>query len=57
MKKLKIRRARRSVDQHVAEQMVTGRLMAVISSRSGQTGKADGYILEGTNGEGRWVHP
>jgi len=27
--------------------MITGRLMAVISSRPGQTGRADGYILEG----------
>ena len=38
---------RRALDANVAVQMTTGRLMAVISSRPGQTGRADGYILEG----------
>lgn len=39
--------ARRKLDARVAEQLITGRLMAVISSRPGQSGRADGYILEG----------
>ena len=38
---------RRPLDSHVADQLITGRLMAVISSRPGQTGRADGYVLEG----------
>ena len=29
------------------EQFVTGRLLAVISTRPGQSGRCDGYILEG----------
>lgn len=40
-------KGRRPVDQKVAEQFQTGRLLACISSRPGQCGKADGYILEG----------
>lgn len=35
------------VDPKVVEQFVTGRVLAVISSRPGQSGRADGYILEG----------
>ena len=29
------------------EQFPTGRLYAVLSSRPGQSGRADGYVLEG----------
>lgn len=42
------RKATRSViDPAVAKQFATGRLYARISSRPGQCGRADGYILEG----------
>jgi len=37
-----------TLDPLMAEQMKTGRLLACISSRPGQSGRADGYILEGT---------
>jgi small subunit ribosomal protein S8e len=37
----------KTVDPKIEEQLVTGRLLAVISSRPGQSGRADGYILEG----------
>ena len=35
------------LDQKLNEQFVTSRLYAAISSRPGQSGRADGYILEG----------
>ena len=35
------------VDANVAEQLVSGKILARISSRPGQTGRADGYIVEG----------
>lgn len=38
----------RFVDEVVKEEMKTGRLLACISSRPGQSGRADGYVLEGT---------
>ena len=44
---LKKRQESRVIDQHVADQFTAGRLLAVISSRPGQSGRADGYILEG----------
>lgn len=44
---LKKRQAGRVLDQHVAEQFNAGRLLACIVSRPGQSGRADGYILEG----------
>ena len=44
---LKKRQATRVIDSHVAEQFNAGRLLACISSRPGQSGRADGYILEG----------
>jgi len=40
-------RAGHTVDVALKEQFNAGRLFAVISSRPGQTGRADGYILEG----------
>ena len=46
-KKLKTRRGNGEVDPRVAEQFNTGRLYACIASRPGQSGRADGYILEG----------
>jgi small subunit ribosomal protein S8e len=35
------------VPQNLLDQFSAGRLLAVISSRPGQHGRADGYILEG----------
>jgi len=35
------------VEDHLLEQFGSGRLLACISSRPGQSGRADGYILEG----------
>ena len=37
----------RQIDQKVADQFTSGRLLACISSRPGQSGRLDGYILEG----------
>ena len=37
----------RVIDPKVAEAFNSGRLLACISSRPGQSGRADGYILEG----------
>lgn len=37
----------RTLDNHLEEQIVAGRLLACISSRPGQSGRCDGYILEG----------
>lgn len=45
---LKKRQAGRTLDTLVADQFTAGRLLACISSRPGQSGRADGYILEGT---------
>ena len=44
---LKKRQASRVIDQHVADQFAAGRLLACLVSRPGQSGRADGYILEG----------
>lgn len=44
---LKKRQASRVIDTHVADQFNAGRLLACIVSRPGQSGRADGYILEG----------
>ena len=38
----------RQLENLLVEQFKTGRLLACISSRPGQSGRADGYILEGT---------
>ncbi|GMK57032.1 hypothetical protein CspeluHIS016_0308720 [Cutaneotrichosporon spelunceum] len=35
------------LDTHLAQQFRAGRLLAVLTSRPGQSGRADGYILEG----------
>jgi len=44
---LKYRQSTRSLDSKIEEQFNSGRLYAVIASRPGQSGRADGYILEG----------
>lgn len=41
------RQAERQLEQKVADQFSSGRLYACISSRPGQSGRVDGYILEG----------
>ena len=44
---LKKRQASRVIDSHVADQFAAGRLLACVASRPGQSGRADGYIIEG----------
>ena len=44
---LKRRQANRALESNVGDQFSAGRLLAAISSRPGQSGRADGYILEG----------
>ena len=46
-RKLKTRNQDRKLDPLLDDQFATGRLYACISSRPGQCGRADGYILEG----------
>ncbi|KAL9229991.1 hypothetical protein vseg_005395 [Gypsophila vaccaria] len=46
-RKLEKRQEGRTLDSHIEEQFSGGRLLACISSRPGQCGRADGYILEG----------
>ena len=45
--KLKVAGKGRVIDQKVADQFNSGRLLACGSSRPGQSGRCDGYILEG----------
>ena len=45
--KLAKRRAESRIDPKIQEQIAKGQLLACISSRPGQSGRADGYILEG----------
>ncbi|KAJ4838830.1 40S ribosomal protein [Turnera subulata] len=47
LRKLEKRQQTRKLDPHIEEQFGGGRLLACISSRPGQCGRADGYILEG----------
>ena len=47
VRKLQKRQQERKLETHVEEQFGGGRLLAAISSRPGQCGRADGYILEG----------
>lgn len=46
-RKIESRKGYAHVEQSIEDQFVTGRLYACISSRPGQSGRADGYILEG----------
>jgi len=41
------RQKQRSLDSGLHDQFNTGRLWARLTSRPGQTGRADGYLLEG----------
>merc|ERR1712032_478738 len=45
--KLKHRAAKQKLDPLLEDQFQSGRLLACIASRPGQSGRADGYILEG----------
>ncbi len=45
--KQKYRESKQKLDPAVEEQFLSGRLLASISSRPGQSGRADGYVLEG----------
>mmetsp|Transcript_13899 Transcript_13899/g.32412 ORF Transcript_13899/g.32412 Transcript_13899/m.32412 type:complete len:207 (-) Transcript_13899:522-1142(-) len=47
VKKFKTRQADRTLDPALDAQFASGRVLAKISSRPGQTGRCDGYILEG----------
>ncbi|PWA39972.1 40S ribosomal protein S8 [Artemisia annua] len=47
VRKIEKRQEECKLDPHVEEQFSGGRLLAAISSRPGQCGRADGYILEG----------
>jgi len=46
-RKIASRQASSKIEPAVETQFANGRLYAVISSRPGQSGRADGYILEG----------
>jgi len=46
-KKYKERQKDAKVEQGLTDQFMGGRVLAAISSRPGQCGRADGYILEG----------
>ena len=47
LKKVAGRQDERVLDPNINSQFDTGRLLACISSRPGQCGRADGFILEG----------
>ncbi|KAF9212484.1 40S ribosomal protein, partial [Podila verticillata] len=46
-RKIEGRKAEAKVDAALDHQFAAGRLYACLSSRPGQSGRADGYILEG----------
>merc|ERR1712099_233758 len=46
-KKYDERRKTAKVEQSLEEQFITGKIYACISSRPGQCGRCDGYVLEG----------
>ena len=47
IKKLEARNKDRVIDPKLEEQFAMGRLLACVSSRPGQSGRCDGYLLEG----------
>jgi len=47
LRKLSSRNKTRTLDPALEEQFATGRLLACVASRPGQSGRADGYVLEG----------
>ena len=46
-KKIEENKKNQSIDKKVLDQFTSGKLLACISSRPGQSGRCDGYILEG----------
>ena len=44
VRKIADRVKERKLDQHLEDQFSSGRLLACISSRPGQCGRADGYV-------------
>ena len=46
-RKIAARKDLAKVDPQLVDQFVVGRLYAVVASRPGQSGRCDGYILEG----------
>ncbi|RHZ60554.1 hypothetical protein Glove_352g64 [Diversispora epigaea] len=46
-RKLEARKEGAKIDPLLDDQFLTGRLFAILSSRPGQSGRCDGYILEG----------
>lgn len=46
-RKLQERQETRSLDPAIEEQLVAGKILVAISSRPGQSGRCDGYVLEG----------
>lgn len=44
-RKVQKRQEDRKIDPHIEEQFGGGRLLAAISSRPGQCGRADGYVI------------
>merc|ERR1712022_77771 len=46
-RKLEARQKARVLETPISEQLAAGRLYACISSRPGQSGRCDGYVLEG----------
>jgi small subunit ribosomal protein S8e len=47
LRKVGDRQKTRTLDPALDEQFASGRVLACLSSRPGQSGRADGYILEG----------
>jgi small subunit ribosomal protein S8e len=47
LRKYESRKKTSKVDQQLEEQFASGRLLACVSSRPGQCGRCDGFILEG----------
>merc|ERR1712070_591538 len=47
LKKHQARQEGRTLDPNINSQFDTGRLLACISSRPGQCGRCDGFVLEG----------
>merc|ERR1712129_227153 len=45
--KVAARAAKQKLDPAIEDQFVQGRLLAAIASRPGQSGRCDGYVLEG----------
>jgi small subunit ribosomal protein S8e len=46
-RKLAVRQVNAKVESSLESQFAAGRLLACVSSRPGQSGRVDGYILEG----------